>query len=350
MEHIIYDKRKENSIISLVINTLKLGGLVVYPSDTVYGLLVDATHKQAVKKLIEFKNRPLGKAISIFVLDLRMIKKVVEVSDDQEKTINQLLPGPFTVILKSKHQVCKELESEKETLGVRIPQNNSINRLIKLFGKPLTATSANLSGRSPHYSIESLLKELPNNKKKLIDLIIDVGKLPRNKPSTVVDLSQSEFKIIRQGDLNLAKKLSFISSSDDETKKIAQFILKKNLDFGKVGPLFFVIQGELGVGKTIFVKGLGESLGINNIISPSYVIYYEYSKLIHVDLYNVGEKEEFNYLGLDKYFVRNQIICFEWGEKLGDLYKTLESKGKVVCVEMRYLDEKKREIIINKLT
>lgn len=335
------------------IKILKQGGLVVFPSDTVYGLLVDATNKNAVKKLIAFKNRPPGKAISIFVSDFKMMKKYVEVSKEKEKLLTELLPGPFTIVLRSKQKVCHELESEKKTLGVRIPSFNSINQLVKLFNKPVTATSANLSGRSPHYSIESLLKELPQAKKSLIDLIVDQGKLPRNKTSTVLDLTRPKLKILRRGDLDLKNENTYISSSESQTKKIAKFILDKKL-VNNTKPLFIIIEGELGVGKTIFVKGVGEYLGIKNIISPSYVIYYEYQSklrsiktLIHADLYNIEEKEEFQYLGLERYFKKRNLICFEWGEKMGELFKVLKKKGKIVYVKMKFIDNKRREIEIS---
>jgi len=348
----IYIKHNINNpqLIELSLKVLSKGGLIVYPSDTVYGLLVDATSKSAVEKLITFKNRPPGKAISVFVSDFEMMKKYVNVSRSQERVLKELLPGPFTVILKSKHEICKELESEKGTLGVRIPSNNLIIQLIKFYKKPVTATSANLSGRPPHYSIDSLLKELSEEKKKLIDLVVDAGKLPRNKLSTIIDLTQSKIKTIRQGDLELKNRKTFVSSNPTQTKKISQFVLEKNLITDK--PLFFIIEGELGVGKTVFVKGIAEYFGITNIISPSYVIYYEYliesyRYLVHADLYNIEEENELDDLGLDKYMNNKNIICFEWGEKMGKLYKKLKAKGNTVYIKMKYISETKREIFIN---
>ncbi len=351
MKRVTYNTNGLQSI-KTALEIIKKGGLVIYPSDTVYGLLVDASNESAVKKLNAFKNRPPGKPISVFILDFKMMKEYVEVSPKQEKILKELFPGPFTVILKSKHKVCKELESEKGTLGVRIAMNDSINQLIKMFEKPLTATSANLSGRPSHYSIDSLFKELSEEKKNLIDLVIDVGKLPRNKPSTIVDLSTPVLKTLRKGDLELKNEKTFISTSPKQTKKISQYILKKSLDANK--PLFYIIEGELGVGKTVFVKGIAEYFGITNIVSPSYVIYYEYKlndrgydNFVHVDLYNIEDESEYKDLGLDKYFNNKNIVCFEWGEKMGDLYKKLVKKGRVVYINMKYIDETKREISIN---
>lgn len=336
-----------NEIIKETLKVLKKYGLVVFPSDTVYGMLADATNIKAVRKLIEFKNRPPGKAISIFVHDFKMLYKQVETNNEQKKILNKILPGPFTVILNSKHKVIDLLESERKTLGVRIPKYQYITDLVKKFGRPVTATSANLSGHSPHYSIITLLAKLPEKKKKLIDLIVDAGKLSRNKPSTVVDLSTPEIKVLRHGDADFLIKKKFISKSVQDTKRIAGQIFKKIKSGGK--PLAFIIEGELGSGKTVFVKGIGRILGINNIISPTFVVYYEYvlkyAKLIHIDLYNIEEKSEFNYLGIEKNLKKGNILCFEWGEKTAEIYELLKKKAKIIHIKIKYINEKEREIV-----
>lgn len=332
--------------INQTIKVLKQAGLVVFPSDSVYGALVDATNKKACQKLIEFKARPPGKAISVFVSGFEMINDLVEVNEKQNTILTEILPGPFTVVLKSKHKVSHLLESEKGSLGVRYPIFRNIESLVKKFGKPITATSANLSGYPPHYSIESLLKRLPKEKQKLIDFIVDAGKLAYNKPSTVIDLTTPEIKILREGQLGFKKVGNYFSKSPSQTKKISQFILEKYVNTVRTKPLIFFIKGELGVGKTIFVKGIGEYLGVKDIVSPSYVIYYEYPRLVHVDLYNLEDKEEFKHLGLEKYFKAKNILCFEWGEKAGEIYNQLKRIGKVVFVEMKYVSEKEREILI----
>jgi len=350
MKIINLTKKNKTSTINLTIKTLQSGGLVIFPSDTVYGLLCDASNETAVKKLIQFKNRPHGKAISVFC-SFDLVNQLVTTNNQQLTILKQILPGPFTVILSSKHKVSKLLESEKGTLGIRIPMYQLINKLIQQFGKPVTATSANLAGRPAHYSVETLLNELSEKQKGLIDLVVDAGTLPRNKPSTVVDLTQSDVKILRQGDVNFSRSKIFLSESTEETKDIAKKILKKyrlgNVLSLQNKPLIFIIEGELGVGKTVFVKGLGESLGINNIISPTFVIYYEYGNFYHFDLYRIEEKEEFKHLGIEKLLIPGNILCFEWGEKAGEIYELLKRKGKIVYVKMKYIDEREREIVIN---
>jgi len=265
--------------------------------------------------------------------------------------LKKILPGPFTIVLKSKGKINKLLESEKRTLGVRIPIYPLIIDLTKRFGRPITATSANLGGKPPRYSIQTLLNELPEKKKNLIDLVVDAGKLPRNKPSTVVDLTTPELKILRKGDLDFIKTKKYVTKSEKETKRIASDVIpNKQSELKKLAkrkPLVFIIEGELGVGKTVFVKGIGERFGIKNIVSPTYVIYYEYGNFYHFDLYQIEEKEEFKYLGIEKILKPGNIICFEWGEKAGEIYDLLKSKAEIINVKMRYLSENVREIVLN---
>ncbi len=341
-----------------IIKVLKKGGLVIFPSDTVYGALVDATNKEAVTKLLQFKNRPPGKAISIFVADFKMAEFYVAIKNKEKKILTELLPGPLTIVLPSKHRTDRRLESEKGTLGIRLPLYNPILRLVTQYKKPLTATSANLGGYSTHYSIDSLLKQLPKKKQEMIDLIVDSGKLPYNKPSTVVDLSEEKLKILRYGDLNFINTKTWISSSPRQTKMIAQYLLKKNLFFCRSKPLIFIIEGDLGVGKTIFVKGLGEALTVEKIVSPSFVIFYEYKidnhpfakKLIHFDLFNVSDQEELSSLKIDSLLAPSHIIVIEWGEKIGEIFKQLKEKGKVIYLHIKYQKNiNRRKIIVNEV-
>lgn len=345
------NKKNISLLINRTIKILKSGGLVIFPSDTVYGLLCDANNEKAVQKLISFKNRPPGKAISVFC-NFKLIDELVKINKQQLKIIKEILPGPFTVILPSKHRVNKLLESENRCLGIRITKEQLINGLIEEFGKPLTATSANPAGRPAHYSINTLLNELSDKQKDMIDLIVDAGTLARNKPSTVVDLTEPNVKILRQGDVDFPdKSKTFLSESAGETKNIAKKILTKIRTDYKLSlqkkPLIFIIEGELGVGKTVFVKGMGESLGINNIISPTFVIYYEYGNFYHFDLYQIEDKEEFGHLGIENLLKPNNILCFEWGEKAGEIIDLLKEKGRIVYVKMKYINEEEREIIVN---
>lgn len=341
----------EHNFLDNAVEVLRNGGLVVAPSDTVYGLLVDSTNESAVRKLLAFKNRPIGKPISIFLADVDAVSDQTIVSDEQKKLLKKFIPGPFTIILPSQHKVSKLLESERGTLGVRVINYPLITQLVTRYGKPLTATSANISGKKPHHSLDAFLATLSETKKELIDLILDAGSLPRNKPSTVVDLSGSDIKILRKGDIVVSSAKSFLSTSEEETKKIGLHLMQKNIELHR--PLVFIIEGDLGVGKTILVKGIAEALNITNIISPTFVVYYEYPVLksnfrqfVHADLYNIKETEEYNHLGFENYLQDQNVLCFEWGERMGELYETMRSKAEIIHITMHHISEHEREITI----
>lgn len=328
---------------------------MVHPSDTVYGLLCDATNPEAVKKLFDFKERPAGKPVSIFVADLEMAKDYVVIDKKTEERLKKFFPGPYTVVLKSKHKVVKGLESEKGTLGIRVPNYPAILELVKKFGKPVTATSANISTQPPHYSVSSFKERVGDGRIKLITLIVDWGKLPYNKPSTVVDFTTDDLKILRVGDAKALRSTRYVSKSEATTKKIAGDLLKEELKQNPVKPIVFILKGDLGAGKTIFAKGLGEVLGLEKIISPTYVVYYEYPILVfrntrifvHVDLYNVGDKSEFGHLGLAKYFTKGNVMCIEWGEKAGEIIDDMKEKAKLIYVTIKHKSQTERNIVVD---
>lgn len=351
MKRLKTKEQSTESIIDQAVKILKKDGVVVFPSDTVYGLLVDATSSVAVEKLISIKSRPAGRAISVFMSDIAMIGEYVETNHDQIKMLKSLLPGPYTIVLPSKHKVSSLLESEQGSLGVRLPHYKLITDLVTSWGKPLTATSANVSGKSSCYLPDAFLNQLSSKKGELVDLIVDAGSLPHNKPSTVVDLTTSDIKILRQGDVDIKSAQSFVSESEDETKKIARDIFQKSQKHLANKSLIFILEGDLGAGKTVFVKGIGETLGVDRIISPTFVIYYEYDvtgqatdTLVHADFYNIQDASEFEHLGLEKYLKPRVVMCIEWGEKSGPVYEALKKKGHIVHIKIEHVDKKTRKI------
>ena len=341
-------------------SVIKKGGLVVYPSDTVYILAVDPNNETAVKKLLAFKNRWVGKAISIAVLDKKMAEDYVTLSPNAENIYANLLPGPFTIVSEGKHVVAPGIEAENGTLGIRIPDNKNIHDLVEAVGGPVTATSANLSGRTPNYSIQSFLRPLSKKKLVMIDMIVDAGKLPRNKPSTVIDATESEVKVLRRGDLVTTNATTIISKSEKETEKIAEFLLNKHKK-QKTKPLVFGLTGDLGCGKTVFSRKVGHLLGVEEkITSPTFIIYNEYSispnpsltrggqdilKFLHFDLYRLSGKHEFEEIDFINQFSEGVVACVEWPENMGEEnFKKLKEKTNYVAIEFRYVDVGTREI------
>lgn len=322
-----------------IASVLRKGGLIIMPSDTVYGCVVDATSEESLKKLISFKARPTGKAISVFVASIEDAQNYVSMNERQKETLAALLPGPYTLILPSLHVLPLSLEAEDGTLGIRIPKYGWTQEYVTYYGKPLTATSANLAGKSPHYSVEALLHSLSERKKEMIDLIIDAGHLPHNKPSTVIDISGGSMKIIRQGDIQ--HDGSHLSHSPADTHTIAQGLLEKYMDTLEDKPLVFLLYGDLGVGKTEFTKGLGALLKTEPIISPTFVIYYEYlcnnayvDMLYHFDLYRLRDVGELNDLHIETLLQPRSVFCIEWSEKSDALMPLLKDKATVIKVHI----------------
>ena len=330
------------------------GGLVVFPSDTIYILAVDPTNSQAVNKLLGFKNRWTGKAISIAVTDIDMAREYVVLNETAKNIYANLLPGPFTIVSEGKHKVATGIEAENGTLGIRIPDNRHIADLVKAVEGPVTATSANLSGRTPNYSVESFVRPLSKKKQEMIDLIVDGGKLPRNKPSTVVDTAEGEIKILRRGDLVTGEGKTLVSKSEKETGKIAEFLMKKLMDQAeKEKAVVWILSGDLGTGKTVFSRHVGRFFGVEQrIVSPTFVIYNEYEikkeglkKFVHFDLYRLEDKYEYEEIKFLDQFDKGVVACVEWPENMGKEYLEKLSKIAVVgVVKFEYLDENTRKI------
>ncbi len=353
------------------------GGLVVFPSDTVYILAVDPTNEIGVKKLLAFKNRWAGKAISVAVLDIKMALEYVNLNVIGKNIYSSLLPGPFTIVSEGKHKVVRGIEAENGTLGIRIPDNKYISNLVNILKKPITATSANLSGRTPNYSVESFLRPLSKKKKDMIDLIVDAGKLTRNKPSTVIDVTESEIKILRRGDLVTGSATqTLISKSEKETEKIAEFLFHKSLSPHHCGaflplkkgrqiqkPLVLLLSGDLGCGKTVFSRKIGQILGVKEkITSPTFVIYNQYKItnnqiprykikfFIHMDLYKITTEKDLEEIKFLEMFTPSTssgftVACIEWPENMGEKYlEKLKKKARIVSINFEYVDEKTREI------
>ncbi len=173
------------------IKVLSSSGIIIYPTETCYGLGADATNDRAVKNIIDVKKRVKEKKISIAFSDIRMAKQYMVVTKKAEKLAKAFMPGPLTLIVENK--------SSKRKVGFRIPDNKFVLRLIRKFGKPITATSANISGKSELYKIKDIIKTFDGK----VDLILDGGNLAKARPSTVYDVLDR--KILRKGPISEKK-------------------------------------------------------------------------------------------------------------------------------------------------
>ena len=175
-------------IIERAVSVLQHDGLIVYPTDTIYGLGADAFSEEAIEKVYEAKKRDLAKPISIAVSDAEMLAAVSHIDRAMEEFIGRFLPGPVTVVVPARTMLPEILTGGTGMIGIRIPAHELALKIIERFDAPITATSANLSGaKDPQIPEECTVPR---------DLFIDGGRLP-GTPSTVVDLTRKE--IIRRG-------------------------------------------------------------------------------------------------------------------------------------------------------
>jgi len=179
---------------------LERGQVIVCPTDTVYGLVADATNDKAVERIFEIKKRETKKAISIFVKNMEMAKKYAFIDKDMENFLQEIWPGKITVALKKKRNkgLSELLFGNKSTIGLRVPDYKLIGEIINKFNKPLTGTSANISGKPSTVKIEEVFDYFQDEEIRP-DLILNAGRLPYNTPSAVIDFSHDKPKIIRRG-------------------------------------------------------------------------------------------------------------------------------------------------------
>ena len=181
----------DESIVLEAVNVLANGGVVLYPTDTVYGLGANIFDNKAVKRVFEIKKRSFLKPLSILVRDVESIGLVAKLSTSQKEIINGHLPGPYTFILNKRKIVPRHITSGLSNVGVRVPDNELACRLASIF--PITTTSANLSDDEMLSNPDEILEQLGCE----VDLVIDVGDLKSTKSSSIIDLTGFEPKIIR---------------------------------------------------------------------------------------------------------------------------------------------------------
>ena len=175
MKTIILRKNEITEAVSI----LKTGGIIVYPTETAYGLGCDATNKKAVRKIFVIKKRAKAKKLPVIVSSVRMAKRYAIIKKNQEK----MLKKKYTTIV---------FPAKRGTIALRISSSNIARSLTKGLGKPIVATSANISGSEPIYEIKKIKKLFAGK----IDAIIDAGNLKKRKPTRIIDATSG--KVIRK--------------------------------------------------------------------------------------------------------------------------------------------------------
>ncbi len=192
--------------LSKAITALRNGQVIVYPTDTLYGLGADIFNDDAVKKIFKIKKREKNNPLSVAVANINEIEKIAVVDDKTRYLIKTFLPGKLTIVLKKKNNVSNLVTGGLDKVAVRIPNNKIALDLLSKFG-PLTATSANIHGKKPPVNINDINIQF---KASDIAVYIDNGKLD-GKPSTIVDMTEKPIKIIRKGTISEKEIMDAIS-------------------------------------------------------------------------------------------------------------------------------------------
>ena len=193
----------DNDALQRALDILRNGGLVAFPTDTVYGLGALAFDGKAVESIYFAKNRPVEKAIPVLIWDVSDLEKISDDIPGRTRILaSRFWPGPLTVLVPKKLTL-PESVSATSTVAVRVPDHLVARELLRIAG-PMAVTSANISGQASPSTAEEVLAQLNVR----IDLIIDGGTTPGGVPSTLVDCSSDEIKILRAGPITLADLLS----------------------------------------------------------------------------------------------------------------------------------------------
>lgn len=180
--------------ITQVVDCLRQGGVIIYPTDTTYGIGCDIFNRKGIKKIFQIKQRDSRKPFSFICSDLAEISNYAQVSNFAFKIMKRHLPGPYTFVLDATKIVPDSLSTKQKTVGVRIPDNKICQEIVKLLGHPLVTTSANSSGDETPQDPQ----EINASFGRMVDIVIDGG-ISLSEASTVISLVNDKIEVLREG-------------------------------------------------------------------------------------------------------------------------------------------------------
>ncbi len=233
MEYYKIDPKKPDAkIVKKTIDVLKNGGIIVYPTNTLYGLGVDAFNVKALERLFVVKQRTPNQPISLMVASLTQLEQLyAHVNEKQKEILQKILPGKFTVILKSKfkkNRVYFASGPEGNKVGFRVADLPFNQMLLSRFGNPITSTSANISGSPNALTIQEIIAQFGDR----LDLILDAGPAPDLKGSTIIDMTKTPYLILREGSIKKAKLEKLFAPQPirkRKTKFVITFVCSGNI-------------------------------------------------------------------------------------------------------------------------
>ena len=296
-----------------VTNVLKNDGLVVLPTETVYGIAANSYSEDACKKIYLAKNRKADNPLIVHVANKEMINDVAFIQNDiEQKLIDNFMPGPFTIILKKNDKICKVASSNMDTIGVRMPDNKIIRTVIEKSNLPLAAPSANVSGRPSGTNIEDIKEEL--NEK--IDIFVDGGQSKIGIESTVVKVENGKVIILRPGYITEDKIRSIVG----DIVVLSKNLLKKVKENEKIESPGMKYRHYAPKTKCILVKyDKNQIKKVNNILKENENVCV------------LGFKEDFDSLdiNIDKFI--NLGSKFDLEEISKNIFKALRKVDSLDC-------------------
>lgn len=198
----INKENPESRKISRVVEVLERGGVIIYPTDTVYGLGCDIFQVKSIEKICRIRGMDVSKAnLTIICKDISQLSQYTKHIDNAIfKVLKKNSPGPFTFVLKSGNEIPKIFKNRRKTIGIRIPDNNIAQSIIEQLGHPILSISLKSDDEIREYFTDP--SEIHDDYEKLVDLVIDGG-IGKNVPSAVIDCSDGSINILREGGLEL---------------------------------------------------------------------------------------------------------------------------------------------------
>ncbi|MFP3982224.1 MAG: L-threonylcarbamoyladenylate synthase [Desulfurivibrionaceae bacterium] len=194
----IHPENPQPRLIKQAAEALKKGGIICYPTDTVYGIGCDIYNQKAVKRVYQLKNRPKDKPFSFICSDLKHVSLYCNLSNTGYRVMKKALPGPYTFVLPAMKVVPRIMMSKQKTVGIRVPDNEICHQLVKELGNPILNTSA-LMDKEDRVTDAWEVEERFGN---MVDLIIDGGSIPPSE-STVISMIEDKIEVLREGDGDL---------------------------------------------------------------------------------------------------------------------------------------------------
>lgn len=198
-----------------VISCLRAGGIIIYPTETFYGIGALFTRESALKRLFSIKQRDPGKPVLLLIPDVAFIKNISSVVSPVLETLaGYFWPGPLTLLTKALPHLSPLVTGHNRTVGIRISSNTIVQHMLALLQDGITSTSANISGEVSPACIE----EIPDVLLSAVDVVVDGGRTPGGSPSTIFDISSTPYKTVREGAISTKQIMNALEEDRQKDK------------------------------------------------------------------------------------------------------------------------------------